>query len=162
MRYAPSLLDKLMQRTPAARAGEAMPGLSLDEVKDSVAADLESLLNTRSAMADDDMRRYPLSSAAVLNYGVPDFASRSLSSGLDRDFICLAIQRAIERHDARLRTVQVSLEPQAKSQAPVFNRLNFTIRAVLRLSDIGEQVSFDARFEPALQRYSVARRSRAV
>ncbi len=153
MRYAPSLLDKLLHRSPAGRPGEVLPGLSLDELKDSVAADLESLLNTRNALDTEATQRFPLSAGSVANYGVPDFASRSLSSGLDRDFICQAIQDAIERQDTRLRGVSVALD----EQAPVFNRLNFTIRAVLRVSDVGEHVSFDARFEPMLQRYSVAR-----
>ncbi len=153
MRYAPSLLDKLIHRTLTEHPGEVLPGLSLEEVKDSVAADLEALLNTRNALDEDDINEFPLSACTVANFGVPDFASRSLSSGLDRDFICHAIQQAIERQDTRLRAVSVSLETDAQ----VFNRLNFTIRAVLRVSDVGEQVSFDARFEPTLQRYSVAR-----
>ncbi len=154
MRYAPSLLDKLIHQSLNERPGEVLPGLSLDELKDSVAADLEALLNTRSALSDDEQQQFPLSARSVANYGVTDFASRSLSSGLDRDFICEAIQRAIERQDGRLRAVEVSLEGDAHA----FNRLNFTIRATLRVSDVGEQVSFDARFEPTVQRYSVARR----
>lgn len=153
MRYAPSLLDKLLHRSLKERPGEVLPGLSLDELKDSVAADLEALLNTRSPLAEDEQRQFPLSARSVANYGVADFASRSLSSGLDRDFICQAIQRSIERQDGRLRAVSVSLETQEQS----FNRLNFTIRATLRVSDVGEHVSFDARFEPSVQRYSVAR-----
>ena len=154
MRYAPSLLDKLIHKSLSERPGEVLPGLSLDELKDSVAIDLEALLNTRSALTEDEQRQFPFSARSVVNYGVTDFASRSLSSGLDRDFICLALQRSIERQDGRLRAVNVSLE----TDSGTFNRLNFTIRATLRVSDVGEQVSFDARFEPSLQRYSVARK----
>lgn len=153
MRYAPSLLDKLIHKSLNERPGEVLPGLSLDELKDSVAADLEALLNTRSALSDSEQQAFPLSARSVANYGVADFASRSLSSGLDRDFICQAIQQSIERQDGRLRTVSVSLEAEGHA----FNRLNFTIRATLRVSDVGEQVSFDARFEPSVQRYTVAR-----
>ncbi|MBX3618832.1 MAG: type VI secretion system baseplate subunit TssE [Rhizobacter sp.] len=153
MRYAPSFLDKLIHRSLNERPGEVLPGLSLDELKDSVAADLEALLNTRSAFGEDEQREFPLSARSIANYGVADFASRSLSSGLDRDFICQSIQQSIERQDGRLRNVNVSLEGEGYA----FNRLNFTIRATLRVSDVGEQVSFDARFEPSVQRYSVAR-----
>lgn len=153
MRYAPSLLDKLIHKSLNERPGEVLPGLSLDELKDSVAADLEALLNTRSALTADEQQQFPLSARSVANYGVADFASRSLSSGLDRDFICQAIQQSIERQDGRLRAVNVSLEAEGHG----FNRLNFTIRATLRVSDVGQQVSFDARFEPSIQRYSVAR-----
>jgi predicted component of type VI protein secretion system len=49
--------------------------------------------------------------------------------------------------------VSVSLEGEGR----IFNRLDFTIRAILRLNDVGEQVSFDARFEPTVQRYTVAK-----
>lgn len=154
MRYAPSFLDKLIHKSLSERPGEVLPGLSLDDLKDSVAADLEALLNTRSALSEDEQLQFPLSARSVANYGVTDFASRSLSSGLDRDFICQAIQRSIERQDGRLRAVHVSLETEAHA----FNRLNFTIHATLRVSDVGEQVSFDARFEPSTQRYSVARK----
>lgn len=153
MRYAPSLLDKLVHKSLVERPGEVLPGLSLDEVKDSVAADLEALLNTRCALADDDRTAFPLSVQSVFNYGVPDFSSRSLSSGLDRDFICASIQRSIEQQDRRLQSVSVSLG----SEMRMINRLDFTIRATLRVSDVGEQVSFDARFEPTVQRYTVAR-----
>lgn len=158
MRYAPSFLDKLIHKSLNERPGEVLPGLSLDELKDSVAADLEALLNTRCALSEDEQQHYPLSARSVANYGVADFASRSLCSGLDRDFICQAIQRAIERQDGRLRAITVSLQ----AEAGAFNRLNFTIRATLRVSDVGEHVSFDARFEPTLQRYSVARQRAAV
>ncbi|MBW8829412.1 MAG: type VI secretion system baseplate subunit TssE [Burkholderiales bacterium] len=155
MRYAPSLLDKLIHISLIERPGEVLPGLTLEEVKDSVAADLEALLNTRCALDDDDRIEFPLSVQSVVNYGVDDFSSRSLSSGLDRDFICSSIQRSIEQQDRRLRSVSVSLDSEIRG----INRLDFTIRATLRVSDIGEQVSFDARFEPTVQRYTVARQS---
>jgi type VI secretion system protein ImpF len=155
MRYAPSLLDKLIHKSLVERPGEILPGLSIEELKDSVAADLEALLNTRCALGETDRNNFPLSSQSVLNYGVDDFSSRSLSSGLDRDFICASIQRSIEQQDRRLRAVHVSLEGEIRAAS----RLDFTIRATLRVSDVGEQVSFDARFEPTVQRYTVARRN---
>ena len=155
MRYAPSLLDKLMRVQSTGRVGEKSRGLSLDEVEDSVAADLEALLNTRCPLGEEHESRYPLSVRSVVNYGVSDFSSRTLTSGLDRDFICASIRSAIERQDRRLRGVQVQLNGAVRGA----NRLNFTIRATLRVSDVGELVSFEARFEPTLQRYSVARRA---
>lgn len=155
MRYTPSLLDKLLQMSSSHLIGETSPGLTLEEVKDSVAADLEALLNTRCAMNDREEAEYPLSAQSVVNFGVSDFSSRSLSSGLDRDFICESIRKAIEQQDRRLQSIQVRLDGEVLKA----NRLSFTIRAILRVSEVGEQVSFDARFEPTLQRYSVARRS---
>lgn len=150
MRYAPSLFDKLLESSFKEK-GVFLPGLSLDELKDSVAADLEALLNTRSPLDLSTQEQFPLSATSVANFGVPDFSARSLSSGLDRDFICLAIQTTIANQDRRLRDVQVSLD----ATQGTYNRLSFTIRAILLVSDAAEQVSFDARFEPAVQRYSV-------
>jgi type VI secretion system protein ImpF len=151
MRYAPSLFDKLFQ-PPASDKRHELPGLTLEELKDSVASDLEALLNTRSPLDEHTQAAFPLTSASVMNYGVADFSSRSLSSGLDRDFICASIQQTIETQERRLREVAVSIDDNQRG----FNRLSFTIRATLLVSDVGEQVSFDARFEPTVQRYSVS------
>ncbi|MES2887640.1 MAG: type VI secretion system baseplate subunit TssE [Pseudomonadota bacterium] len=151
MRYAPSLFDKLFQ-PPASDKRHELPGLSLEELKDSVAADLEALLNTRSPLDAATQIAFPYTARSVMNYGVADFSSRSLSSGLDRDFICQAIQHTIETQERRLRSVAVSIDDGQRG----FNRLSFTIRATLLVSDVGEQVSFDARFEPTVQRYSVS------
>jgi type VI secretion system protein ImpF len=150
MRYAPSLFDKLFQ-PPASDKKHEIPGLSLEELKDSVAVDLEALLNTRSSMDEETQSEFPLTASSVLNYGVTDFSFRSLSSGLDRDFICQSIQQTIECQERRLRGVSVAIDDSQRA----FNRLSFTIKATLLVSDVGEQVSFDARFEPTVQRYSV-------
>jgi type VI secretion system protein ImpF len=48
--FTPGLLDRLL--------GEAQR-LSLEQYKDSVARDLEDLLNTRCAIPDEVMRAYP-------------------------------------------------------------------------------------------------------
>lgn len=154
MRFNPSLLDKLVDPRLADRPGEILRGHSLEELKDSVASDLEALLNTRAAIADEALRDFPLAGQSVLSFGVADFSSRSLASGLDRDHICATIQAAIVRHDRRLRNVEVALTQAHPTQ---FNRLDFTIRALLVVTEAGEQVSFDARFEPLLHRYAVTR-----
>lgn len=70
---------------------------------------------------------------------------------MDRDFICQSIPVAIENQDRRLRSVAVSLDEKQSG----FNRLSVTIRAMLLVTGASEQASFDARFEPAVQRYSV-------
>lgn len=150
MRYAPSLLDKLFQ-PPASDKRHEIPGLSLEELKDSVAVDLEALLNTRSSMDEATKSEFPLAASSILNHGVTDFSFRSLSCGLDRDFMCRSIQQTIECQDRRLRGVSVAIDDSQRA----FNRLSFTIRGTLLVSDVGEQVSFDARFEPTVQRYSV-------
>jgi type VI secretion system protein ImpF len=153
MRYAPSLFDKLIGHSHLEnqRVGQVMPGLVLSEVMQSVANDLEALLNTRCAIKKGALDLYPLARESVYNYGVADFSSLSLASNSDRNTICESIQHAIQNQDKRLSDVVVSL---TTGQATT-KRLNFTIRAVLGLSQAGETVNFDGRFEPTVQRYSV-------
>lgn len=161
MRYAPSLFDKLCpRRGDMASCGPAR-SLSIEEVKDAVAHDLESLLNTRRPAwageeADDDGAAIagPLCRRSIAAYGIADFSSRSLASGLDRDHICASIRQAIECHETRLRGVRVSLD---EAEGGPRRRLRFVIRAVLALQGASEPVSFDAAFEPAVQRYAIAR-----
>lgn len=163
MRYAPSLFDKLCPRRGDMGQGGPARGLSIEEVKDSVAHDLESLLNTRrpawaSLHVDADAGTAgtagPLARRSIAAYGIDDFSSRSLASGLDRDHICESIRLAIECHESRLRGVRVSLD---EADGGPRRRLRFVIRAVLALQGAAEPVSFDAAFEPAVQRYAIAR-----
>lgn len=158
MRYAPSLFDKLCPRRGDMAPSGPARSLSIEEVKDSVAHDLESLLNTRRpAWAGEDAdgtAAGPLSRRSIAAYGIADFSSRSLASGLDRDHICESIRLAIECHETRLRGVRVSLD---ETDGGPRRRLRFVIRAVLALQGASEPVSFDAAFEPAVQRYAIAR-----
>jgi type VI secretion system protein ImpF len=161
MRYTPSLLDKLVHQSIPERSGILLPGLSLNEVKSSVAADLEALLNTRASFGEEDQQDFPLSARSIVNFGVADFSAYSLSSGLDREYICRSIQLAIERQEPRLRSVVVLLQQAgAENNQKNFNRLSFTIQATLMVSDVIEPVSFDARFESAAQHYTVHSSSR--
>jgi len=47
-RFEPSFLDKLFDEEPHLPAAAALRHLSLEELKSTVARDVESLLNTRS------------------------------------------------------------------------------------------------------------------
>ncbi len=86
--------------------------LSAQELRRSVLRDLQSLLNTTAAEEEPGdgeesaLSRHPAAQASVLNYGIPALAGRVRT--LD-DFAELAqrIERAIERHEPRLRHVRV-------------------------------------------------------
>lgn len=127
-------------------------GVDLSQLKTLVARDLERLLNTRRCYADEDFHAYPMAGASIFNFGIPDFSSRSLSSGMDRDQICLSMAKAIERHDQRLRNVVVRLR---EAQAEV-HRLAFDIHAVLRVTGFHDAVSFGAQFDTAGMYYQVS------
>jgi len=148
--FEPCLLDKLFSDDEAAPVRRR---LSLEELKDSVARDLESLLNARTSADDRWDPVFPESMRSVLSFGLNDFAGLSLASVHDRQRICQSIERAIARHEPRLREVRVQLELSRQS----INALFFSIRAVLVVRPAQEPVSFDAMLQPTTLQYSVNR-----
>jgi type VI secretion system protein ImpF len=103
-------------------------------------------------MTSHEAVQFPESAASVFNFGVGDFSSSSLASTTDRHAVCESIKQSIEQQDSRLRSVVVILAGTARAA----NRLTFTIHASLRCTAFQESVFFDARFEPTVQRYTVA------
>lgn len=138
-----SLFDRLL--------GESLP------LKDAIARDLEDLLNTRCALPEHLQRDYPECAASVLNYGLADFAALCIGSSEDRVRICASLRMAIERHEPRLRNIQVRLE----TRPGVVNRIDFAISAVLHMPGAREPVSFSALLQPSSLHYSIKRGARA-
>jgi type VI secretion system protein ImpF len=150
-RFEPSLLDKLFDDNPNGIDGPMVRSMSLDELKASVARDLEALLNTRMVFSGERLAGFPECTKSVLTYGLDDFSGLSLASDNDRKFICASIQNAITRHEPRLRDVKVELEIRQHST----NALFFAIEGLLVVQSANEKVNFDARLQPAIQQYSV-------
>lgn len=151
--FEPSLLDKLFDDEPHAPLPSALRQLSLEELKATVARDIESLLNTRIVFEDDDFHGLPECRRSVLTYGLNDFAGLSLASYDDRTYICQSLANAIERHEPRLRNVGVALEVNERATSV----LCFGITAVLLVGPAREPVSFDAMLQPSTLQYSVQR-----
>lgn len=149
----PGVLDRLLGEHATGRLG-------LEQLKDSVARDLEALLNTRTALDPDGFIGAPLAQASVLNYGLTDFAAYCLSSSEDRAAICASLKTAIERHEPRLHNVNATLAP---AQGGV-NRLEFVIHATLRTAQGGAgataTVDFNAVLQPSSLHYAVNRAGR--
>ncbi|MRX07543.1 type VI secretion system baseplate subunit TssE [Pseudoduganella sp. FT25W] len=144
----PGLLDRLL--------GEHDRPMTLEQYKDSVARDLEDLLNTRCAVPEALMRAYPECTRSIANYGLIDFAGMCLSSSEDRAGVCAALKATIERHEPRLRNVQARLEREAGS----INRVSFAIFGTLAGLPYTEAVSFDAVLQPSSLHYSINRSTR--
>jgi len=155
-RYRPSLLDCLIDEDRGESSSHALPWLSLEQMKDSVARDLEALLNTRSCLPADTFDDWPLSARSVLSYGMVDFSGMSLASPDDRRRICRSIEVAISAHEPRLSAVQVSLE----TGEFVSQKLHFSIRAWLVVERSREPVNFDAVVNQTNQHYRVRRAAR--
>lgn len=143
----PGLLDRLLGCQPGGRF------LTPEQLKDSVARDLEALLNTRSAMPQHVLQAYPECAASVLNFGLADFAGLSHSSGEDRQRICASVRQAVERHEPRLCNVRVSLAERSGA----VNRIDLVITGRLRAHGADQAVSFSAALQPSSLHYSIKR-----
>jgi type VI secretion system protein ImpF len=154
--FVPGLLERLMGDRAQASAAGGAPRLSLDQIKDSIARDLEALLNTRVAIPEHAFAAYPEARRSILNYGLADFAGLSLTSSEDREAICASLKAAIEIHEPRLTQVCASLELEAGS----INRLHFVINATLQLSPSSEPVNFNAVLQPSSLHYSISKAAR--
>lgn len=152
LRFAPYLLERLMDVAPDDRGAGARPTLTIEQLKDTVARDVEALLNTRCALAMDVVEDFHLASRSVLRFGLDDFSSRSLASVADREFICKAIERALADHEPRLRNAHVELDVREAVGAGV----RFNIHALLQIHPAAEPVNFDAVLQTATQQYKVA------
>lgn len=155
--YIPGLLDRLMEPARHAASNATLPRMSIEDLKDSVARDLEALLNTRMAIPELLPQQFPECRRSLVTYGLQDFAGRSLSSFDDRAHICACLEQAIARHEPRLRNVRASLELTGDT----VNSLNFTITALLVVHAAQEPVNFDAILQPTSQHYTISKARRA-
>ncbi|MGJ9419639.1 type VI secretion system baseplate subunit TssE [Massilia sp. CMS3.1] len=157
--FTPGLLDRLMdeRNPPGSTPAAAAQSLSLDQIKDHVARDLEALLNTRAALPASLFERFPLARASIMNYGLVDFAGFCLTSDEDRAAICASLEAAIETHEPRLKDVSASLELSGDR----VNRLDFAIHARLELDAGGDSVDFSAVLQPSSLHYAIRKAARA-
>ncbi|MFC5473588.1 type VI secretion system baseplate subunit TssE [Paraherbaspirillum soli] len=155
--FTPGLFDRLMGDS-APNQSDLVQRLSMESLKDTVARDLEAMLNTRTVIPEDLLEKFPECGKSILTYGLNDFAGLSLASLDDRAFICRCLQEGIARHEPRLVNVVASLELREGS----INRLNFVISAMLVVHPAEEAVSFDAVLQPSTLQYSISKVRRAT
>lgn len=151
-RLLPSLLDRLLDDRPFQTAEPAVQRTcSLAEYKASIVRDLEVLVNTRQSLVAAELAGFSQLGGSILEYGMPDFISRSVLDPHDRRLIQQQLERAISTGDRRFRRVRVQLLAQQNGH----RMLTFRVDAVLRLQDISRQVSFDAVLQVNTQEYKV-------
>ena len=155
--YLPSLFDRLIDDRGYGAGNGVVARLSMAQLKDALARDLEALLNTRVVMPEAMLAAHPDAVRSMLDYGLVDFAAFCLSSEDDRVAVCAALRAAIERHEPRLRGVSATLEIQAGA----INRLDFVIAATLQVGTAAEPVNFSAVLQPSTLHYSISQTGRA-
>lgn len=157
--FEPSLLEKLFDDEPRTRAANGIfKSISLEQYKESVARDLEGLLNSRAAFTEDDLEEFPNCRKSLATYGLRDFSTMSLANGHDRAAICRSLEQSIARHESRLHNVRVTLEGNGRG----VGGLHFSIHGLLDVQPAREPVSFDAMLQPSTLQYSVSRLRRSA
>lgn len=147
----PSLLDRLMDDSLHDPVEADVPRLDLRMYKQSVARDLECLLNTRLGHGEALFENCVLARCSVINFGILDVSSICLLDPDDRNFLRDKVREAIERHESRLGRVRVTLEvPQEYER-----QLHFRVDAVLRVHPGRPAVSFDAALQLSSNAYQV-------
>lgn len=156
--FAPTIFDKLFDNEPRVPTEtNSLRRLNIEELKESVAVDLEILLNSRRGHSDERLQSYTYATESILTFGIVDFVGLSLSNPADCHRICRGIEQTIQRHEKRLRNVRVMLENDRYST----NTLRFCIHALLVVYPAREPVNFDALLQPTTQQYSVTRGGRS-
>lgn len=147
-----SILDRLIDREPNVTHEPVQHGFSVGQIKDSVARDLENLLNTRRNILVP-----PASCREVNNslfvYGLPDFTSRNPGNVSVRSQLRLEIEKTISRFEPRLKNITVHIDSPA-----IGNReLKFRITGILVVDPISEPVVFDTNYDLNRSNYTITK-----
>lgn len=151
VRIRRSVFDRLFFDPPSGQEGLMMT-YTVDQLRDSVARDLECLLNSRAFLTQVGSPVPVNVERSVACFGVGDFSGYVLSSYEDRRKISQNLSRSIERHEPRLRQVEISFVDKSATAGA----LNFNIKALLVVNPAKEAVSFDAVLQPAVSKYKVS------
>ncbi|CAB1221470.1 type VI secretion system baseplate subunit TssE [Acinetobacter bouvetii] len=130
-------------------------GISLQQLRESVATDLEDLLNSRMAKLEDCIDDFPMAKQSILQFGIIDFVGLSTANPKDRDQICQSIERSITAHEPRLKQIKVEMLLDGQNMGA----LCLSIQAYLNIYPLFEPVIFDALLKPTTQQYVISARS---
>lgn len=133
---------------------EQLKGLSIQELRESVAHDLEDLLNSRMAKLEQ-IEDFPLVKKSILQFGIIDFVGLSTANPNDRDKICQSIEQSIAAHEPRLTQIKVEMLLDGHNMGS----LCLSIQAYLNIHPLYEPVVFDALLKPTTQQYVISARS---
>ena len=148
--FRTTLFDRLLPETD-----QNYRGISLQELRESVAFDLEDLLNSRMAKLDHLIDQFPLAKQSILQFGIIDFVGLSTANPSDRDKICQSIERSIFAHESRLKQIKVEMLLDGQNMGALY----LSIQAYLNIHPLFEPVIFDAVLKPTTQQYVISARS---
>ena len=130
-RLQPSLLDRLTDDEPD-KLSEAREQrvLSLTKLRGCVLRDLAWLLNTGKLDAVQNFDDFPYAAQSVINYGIPDFAGKTLSSANQLD-IEQQIKQLIWNYEPRILRDSVRIKVSVSEQQMNQNAVAFNIEGDL-------------------------------
>lgn len=144
----PSVLDRLIDFAPELTTEpDWASSQGVNELREAVKRDLETLLNTRQTRPEL-MNSPDELATSVLTYGLPDFES-GVVGGVEEQAEVLreAVERAIQRFEPRLIQIQVMRMPAANQYE---RSLHLVIDAMLRIDPEPVPVTFDTILQPNL------------
>ena len=148
--FRTTLFDRLLPETD-----QNDRGISLQELRESVASDLEDLLNSRMAKLDHLIDQFPLAKQSILQFGIIDFVGLSTANPSDRDKICQSIEQSITAHEPRLKQIKVEMLLDGQNMGALY----LSIQAYLNIHPLFEPVIFDPVLKPTTQQYVISARS---
>ena len=140
-----SILDRLIDKRPdQASEPEKEKYQFMNEVRDGVRRDLETLLNTRYRGISLPEKCYNLDDS-LLNYGLPDLNTFNFVSSNSRKEFCMVVEDHIKKFEPRFKSVHVSIPDD---QALMGDGLNFRIEALMYADRAPEEIIFNSSLEP--------------
>lgn len=124
---------------------------SLRMLRESLKRDMEWLLNTRRSVIDGS-EQFEAVNRSVIQYGLIDTSSLSLSSTNDHKRLQQAVQQCIDDFEPRLQNTQVTLEADDLKR----RKLRFRIEGQIRLDPAPEEITFDTVLDLTSGEYSVS------
>ena len=134
----PTVIDRLISD----EGRSSFEGVSVRELKASVARDVEWLLNTR-VLRVGAFERLEQARESLLTYGLPDLSVYSWAKPDDARSIAALIEDAIRRFEPRIQPRSLRCEVMPAADVADFS-LRIRIEAVLDVDPILEPVVFDS------------------
>lgn len=147
--FRATLFDRLIT------ANEQGKGLSIQQLRESIANDLEDLLNSRVAKINRPLDDLSFVKHSIMQFGIIDFVGLSTANPLDRDKICQSIEQSITAQEPRLRQIKVEMLVDNDNKGA----LCLSIHAFLNIHPLYEPIVFDALLKPTTQQYVISARS---
>ena len=148
-----SVFDRLLDDQP--RNQHEVPPNRLQAIrqyKESVARDLEWLLNCR-AMPWEPGPEFPELMSSLYMYGLQDFSNLSPVAPAHRDFLIRRVQRTIQEHEPRLTNINVTMPKDHDVKASL--QMRFQVSALLLMDPAPEPVAYDTLLELSSGEYQV-------